>query len=126
MKRDFLSIGGMPEKVPSMNFDDLFRVMVERMLKSFCDTITKAYPEGGYPIAEYQTEETMGVQIALESDLFTTELFILRRNFNGYEIQILTEGDCYGVFEYEFPEDDPLCKGINKDIQQEFSKALEF
>lgn len=124
MKRDFLSIGGMPEKVPSMNFDDLFRIMVERMLKSFCETITNAYPEGSYPIAEYQTEETMGVQIALESDVFTTELFILRRNFNGYEIQILTEGDCYGVFEYEFPEDDSLCAKIEQSIVRELTVAL--
>lgn len=124
MKRDFLSIGGMPEKAPSMNFDDLFRIMVERMLKSFCNTITNAYPEGNYPIAEYQTEETMGVQIALESDVFTTELFILKRNFNGYEIQILTEGDCYGVFEYEFPEDDPLCVNIEESIIRELNVAL--
>ncbi len=124
MKRNFLSIGAIPEKVDSMNFDELFRIMVDRMLISFCDTLVNLYPTGDYPISEFQTEDSLGVQIALESDLFTREIFILRKNVNGYEVLVLTEDDCEGAFEYEFPEDDPLVKSISQSICNELNQAF--
>ena len=125
MKRNFLSIGGMPEKVNSMNFDGIFRQMTANMLQNFSRVITSLYPNGNYPISEFNSDDNNGVQIVLESDDFETEFFILRKQINGYSLILQTEGsDSEGVFEYDFDEDDTLCKKIDANVIKELEDAL--
>ena len=67
-----------------------------------------------------------GVQIVIESDIFFTEYFILRKTFNGYSILVSSEGsDNEGVFEYDFDKHDMLCKEIDDKIRTALEKALD-
>lgn len=125
MKREFISAGGMPERLSkSMEFESIFRAIASKILENFSVIIEKSFPNLKYPIANYSTGDEWGYQIALESDIFTTDLVILRRHFSGYSIIATSEGDCDGVFEFEFPEEDSLTKLINPNIVNELNKAL--
>ena len=56
MKRPFMLQGAMPEKVDHMHFDELFRIMSTKFLQNFSAAITSLYPDGNFPISEFQDQ----------------------------------------------------------------------